>query len=179
VARREVVLEPLKSDYEANKTLYQQPKSSVSKEMLGKKEADYRVAMAEYALAKEKLHKRLILAPFDGFITEFFHEVGESCQVTQPPVLRLVDTRRCYFVCNVEARSGHGLKPGQKVDLEIESGPGVVLTQGTLSFVSPVVDPASGLMKVKVLFENSEGKVRPGVAGKMMFEETADVSARR
>ena len=36
---------------------------------------------------------------------------------------------------------------------------------GKIVFISPVVDPASGLQKVKVLFDNAEGKIRPGVSG--------------
>jgi RND family efflux transporter MFP subunit len=152
----------------------------MSKELLDKKLADYKVAVAESELAKEQVRKRSILAPFDGYVTEIFIQVGEACQLqVQQPILRLVDTRRCYFVCNVESKAGHALRLGQKVDLEIESGPVVALLQGTISFVSPVVDPASGLMKVKVLFDNADGKIRPGVAGKMTFEETANVSARK
>jgi RND family efflux transporter MFP subunit len=178
VARREVVLEPLKADYEASKFLFDQPKSSISKEQLDKKQADYKVALAEFQLAKEQARKRSIFAPFDGTISEFFLQVGEACQLQQP-LLRIVDTTRCYFVCNVESKAGHGLRPGQKVDLEIEAGPAVVLLPGTISFVSPVVDPASGLLKVKAIFENAEGKVRPGVAGKMTFDDSAHVSARR
>jgi multidrug resistance efflux pump len=117
------------------------------------------------------------VAPYDGFITELFLQVGEACQIQQP-ILRLVDTRQCYFICNVDARSGQGLRPRQSVNLEIESGPSTVLIQGTISFVSPVVDAASGLMKVKVIFDNPEGRVRPGVAGKMTFEEVTNASAR-
>jgi membrane fusion protein (multidrug efflux system) len=177
VARREVVLEPLKADYLANKYLFEQTKSSVSKEILDKKESDYKVALAESDLAKEQVRKRSIQAPFDGYITEILLQVGEACQVQQP-ILRLADTRHCYFVCNVEARAGHTLRVGQKVDLEIESGAAVVILSGNVSFVSPVVDAASGLVKVKVIFENLEGKIRPGVAGKMTFEEAANVSAR-
>jgi RND family efflux transporter MFP subunit len=178
VARREVVLEPLKTDYDAAKFLLEQPKSSVSKEIVEKKQAEYKVALAEYELAKEHANKRSIAAPFDGFIIEFFHQLGEACQVEQPPVFRLVDTRRCYFVCNVESKAGHGLRVGQRVDLEIEVGPAIASVPGTISFVSPVVDPASGLLKVKAIFENPDGKIRPGVAGRMIFKETEHASAR-
>jgi RND family efflux transporter MFP subunit len=177
VARREVVLEPLKADYEAAKYLFEQPKSSMSKEAMDKKRADYRVALAEYELAKETVRRRTILAPFDGFITQILLQVGEACQLEQP-ILRLVDTRRCYLVCNVDAKAGHGLRPGQKVDLEIESGAAPVLLPGIISFVSPVVDAASGLLKVKAIFENPDAKIRPGVAGKMSFEDTTHVNAR-
>jgi RND family efflux transporter MFP subunit len=179
VARREVVIEPLKTDYEASKYLFEQPKSSISKEQLDKKQSDYRIAVAELALAKEQERKRSIMAPFDGTITEIFVQVGEACQLQQAqPLLRLVDTRHCYFVCNVDAKAGHNLRLNQPVDLEVESGPGVVLVPGKISYLSPVVDAASGLMKVKAIFENPDGKIRPGVAGKMTFEEAANVSAR-
>jgi multidrug efflux pump subunit AcrA (membrane-fusion protein) len=58
---------------------------------------------------------------------------------------------------------------GQPVKLEIESGSSALSVEGRVDFVSPVVDPASGLLKVKVLFENREGKIRPGVAGVMIL----------
>ena len=178
VSRRQVVLEPLRVDYEAAKYLYEQPKSSMSKEMLDKKEADYKVALADFELAKEAVRKRIIVAPFDGYITRYYLETGEACQVEQP-LLRLVDTRRCYFVANVDARAGHSLKTGQIVNLEVESGPAVAQIQGTISFVSPIVDPASGLLKVKAVFDNPDAKIRPGVSGRMMFEEGANVSERK
>jgi len=178
VSRREVVLEPLKADYEASKYLFDQPKSSMSKELLDKKQADYKVALAEFELANEQARKRSIIAPFDGTISEIFLQVGEACQ-WQQPLLRLVDTSRCYFICNVEAKAGYGLRPGQKIDLEIEAGPAVVLVPGIISFVAPVVDAASGLLKVKAIFENAEGKVRPGIAGKMTFDDSSHVNARQ
>ena len=41
--------------------------------------------------------------------------------------------------------------------------------KGEIIFVSPVVDPASGLLTVKAEFENADGSVRPGVAGSMVI----------
>ncbi len=177
VARREVVLEPLRTDYEAAQYLLEQPNSSMSKELLDKKRAEYKLALAEYELAKEQVRKRSILAPFDGYVTEIFRQVGEACELQQP-VLRLVDTRRCYFVCNIEERTGHSLRAGQTVALEIESGPSRVQVKGQMSLVSPVVDPGSGLMKLKVLFDNPEGQIRPGVTGRIILEESPHASAR-
>jgi multidrug efflux pump subunit AcrA (membrane-fusion protein) len=84
--------------------------------------------------------------------------------------VRLVDTRQCYFISNLEARQSAGLRLGQEVRLEIEDGPSPLKTGGRIVFISPVVDPASGLQKVKVVFENAEGKVRPGLAGRMQID---------
>ena len=41
--------------------------------------------------------------------------------------------------------------------------------QGTVEFVSPVVDKASLLRTVKVIFDNSNHSVEPGVTGKIVL----------
>ena len=171
VARRKEVMDLKKTDLDSTRALTQKSAISVSKEELDKKISEYSVAAVEYELAKEQLRKRQIFAPFEGSITELFLQVGEACQAQQPMV-RLVDTRHCYFVSNVDAKAGYALKAGQTVKLEVEAGASPVAFQGTVSFVAPVVDPASGLLKVKVVFENPEGKIRPGAAGRMLLGES-------
>lgn len=59
------------------------------------------------------------------------------------------------------------LKLGQTVALQLQAGDDPVSLQGKIVFISPVVDPASGLRKVKALFDNKDGKVVPGVTGVM------------
>ena len=97
-----------------------------------------------------------MVAPFDGTVTTVMLDVGEACQAQQP-LVRLVDTRKCYFICNVEAKAGYTLKAGQTVKLDIEAGTRCKIS-AELFLVSPVVDPASGLMRVKVVFENPREK---------------------
>jgi multidrug efflux pump subunit AcrA (membrane-fusion protein) len=89
-------------------------------------------------------------------------------------VVRIVDTRRCYFVCNLEAQTGLALTLEQPIRLEIEVGKSKVLRSGKINFISPVVDPASGLLKVKAVWENPDGKIRPGVAATMHLTTPAD-----
>lgn len=172
VTRRKLVMDTLLTDLEGTRKLFNTTKS-VSKDELDKKEMEYRVAVVDYETAQEQLRKRLVITPMDGFITEFYVEVGEERR-EQEPVVRLVDTRRCYFVSNVEAKAGAHLKEGQIVTMEIDAGPATVTVQGKISFVSPVVDPASGLLKIKVIFENPDGKIRPGVAGRLVLKGGPD-----
>jgi len=168
VSRRKAVLDPLRTDLDATRTLFKSTKS-VSKESLDKKESEYNVANAEFELAKEQLRKRQIVAPFSGFIAELYREVGESCQANER-LLRIVDTRRCYFVCTLDGKIGYRLTVGQAVPLEIEAADTPVKVEGKISFISPVVDPASGLLKIKVVFDNTTSKIRPGVAGRLFLE---------
>ena len=176
--RRRLVAAHLKNDLQAIRSLFEKPNSSIKKETLDKAQVDYDVSAVEHQLAQENLRRRSVIAPFDGYLVEIFLEVGEACQIQQP-VVRLVDTRRCYFVSHVDAKAGYSLKLGQSVTLEIEAGAAPVIFQGAISFISPVVNPASGLMKVKAVFENPEGKIRPGVAGKMLLTDTRSADQRK
>jgi RND family efflux transporter MFP subunit len=166
VKRRKLVMDLRRTELESMQALYKKNSISVSREELDKKTSEFHVAEVEYNLAKEQLRRRQVTAPFAGRIAEYFLEVGESCQA-QEPLVRVVDTRQCQFVSHVDAQQGHGLAEGQEVNLEVQAGNRPVTFTGTISFVSPVVDPASGLMKVKVEFENPENRIRPGVAGRM------------
>ncbi len=176
----------LKSALDGTRKLYESTKS-VSREELEKKELEYKQAIAEfdrltvgeererieYEIALEQLRKRQVISPVSGIVTKLFLHVGEDCK-SQEPLARVVDTRRAYMVANVEAKTGYNLKEGQTVKLEVEAGSSYVTVPAKITFVSPVVDPASGLMRVKALFDNADGKVRPGVAGRMYIEEAKD-----
>jgi RND family efflux transporter MFP subunit len=173
VTRKRFMRDQAKNEWERARTLAEKSAISISREEMDKKQADFNVASVEHDLASEQLRRRQLIAPFDGVVAEFFLKVGEGCQVQQP-LVRLVDPRRCYLVVSLDARIGHGLEAGQKVKLEAEAGAATVPFDGVIHHVSPVVDPASGLMKIKVLFENDAGRVRPGVAGRMLLPETRD-----
>ena len=168
VERRRLVVEARRVDYEGTAKLFKTTKGT-SKEELDKKESDYKLAMVENAMAVEQLRRRVLTAPLSGTLVDLPLQVGESCQPYQH-LARMVDTRRCYLIANLEAAAAAPLKLEQKVDLEIDTGAGATSVAGTIVFLSPVADPASGLMKMKVLFENADQKLRPGLAGRLLLK---------
>ena len=171
----------IKSLFESTQALYERT-GSVSKDELDKLELEYILAAAdvkqleisekrekiEYDMARAKLDKLILKSPNSGVITEFFLQEGESCESRQP-VVRVVDTSRCYLVCNIEASQGENLAKDQAVDLKIRVGPGHIDKKGRVVFVSRVVDPASGLYRVKVEFKNDDHQVKPGVEGTLVL----------
>ncbi len=169
VDRRKFAMDLKKNDLDSTRALFDKKALSISREEMDKKISEFNIASVELDLAKEQLRKRQIIAPFEGMIVDLPVKEGEACQALQP-LVRIVDAKRCYFVANVEAKSGHSLKVGKNVKLQVEAGNETIPFPGTISFVSPVVDPASGLLKVKAMFENPEERIRPGVAGKMLLE---------
>ena len=168
VERRKLVMENRRADWESTRTVFEKS-SSISRDELLKKEAEYKIAVTEFETAQEQLRRRHLLSPGEGVVAELKLHVGEACAAHEP-VVRVVDTRHCYFVSNVEARVTSGLKIDQRVRLEFEDGNSSLPVEARIVFISPIVDPASGLQKVKALFENPDGKVRPGLVGKMYRE---------
>ena len=178
----EAQLATLKSLLESTRELFNKTRS-VSKEELDKLELDYKVAVAEkkrlevaeererieYEMALQNLHKRSLRSPIQGTIIKLFLKEGETCEQNQP-LIRVVDTRRGTFVCNVEEWIGRTLKRGQLIDLKIRTGSKSIARKGTIVFVSPVVDPASGLLEIKAEFDNPGGTIRPGVASVMLLK---------
>jgi len=165
VARRKAVLEQDKTVMESTRAVFQNTKS-VSKQDLNKAEAEYAVANAEYNIAVQQLANRRLAAPFTGSITEILLHPGAACAPYQP-LVRLVDTSRCYFVGHIDGASASRLQMDQPVKIELTGGQTVA---AKICFVSPVVDAASGLARVKAIFDNPNGKIRPGLAAKLLVE---------
>ncbi len=156
---------------------------SVSREELKKSELDYRLAEAEYMklevgekreqieyeIAVESLDKRTLKSPLRGIITKLYLEEGESCDEHQP-LVDIADTSRCLMVCNVEEDVGRNLTKGTTIDVAANVGSDVVKKAGRIVYVSPVVDSASNLMEVKVVFDNGDAAIRPGVSGSILLK---------
>ena len=168
VERRRIVRDQKQTELEGLKKLLTTTKG-VSKEEHDTKEAEYRVAAVEHDMAVEQLRRRQVIAPHAGVITEIMLEVGEACAAYQA-LVQVVDTSQCYLVASIEASQGSRLKRDQNLRLEIDLGGGKAVVPGKVFFVSPLVDPASGLQKVKILFDNKDGRVRPGLTGIVLSE---------
>jgi membrane fusion protein (multidrug efflux system) len=165
VTRRKAVMDQNKQVYDSTLALSQNTKS-VSKEDLSKSEAEYNVSTAEYKIAVQQLANRQLTAPFSGSITEILLRPGAPVAPYQP-LVRLVDTSRCYFTGHVEGLAAANLQQDEAVMIEVDGGQ---VVSGKISFISPTVDAASGMVKVKAIFDNADGKIRPGLAAKMSVQ---------
>jgi RND family efflux transporter MFP subunit len=173
----------IQSLYEASKQLFEK-NHSVSKEEMTRLKIRYDQARfkqielkikkeqerIQYELAKEQLAKRIIYAPFQGVVTHIYAHVGERSKSNQQ-LIKLVNPKVCYFKCNVEEHFAKDLRIGRSVDLYIQAEEETIEKKGEVIFLSPVVDPASGLMKVKVIFDNNDQSIRPGVSGSMKIDK--------
>jgi len=168
VARRRTLLDLAKSDLARTRKLAASTRS-VSAEEVERATAQHAIAEAEHGVALAELRARQVFAPFTGQISNLFGlEPGEIARV-QYPLVRLVDTHKVNFITHIEARDSGSIKTGDTVPLELDSDGTTVKITGRVAFVSPVIDSSSGLLRVRVAFDNPDGKVRPGAAGTMRW----------
>jgi len=121
-------------------------------------------------MAQTTLESRILKAPVGGVVEKIFLKAGEVYQPGQP-LVRLIDSERCLLTVNLDDTRSYTLKKGMMVDLLINVGAKEVKKRGIITKVPYVVDPASGVMQVKIVFENRDALITPGVTGKMLLPE--------
>lgn len=168
-ARKETAekqLEAARTIFEANR--------GISLEELQNRELAYVTTLAElervktlketewldYLTAKENLERRSMRSPNRGIVVKLIKQTGESAQANEA-ALRLCDLSRIVFVANIPIERAENLQTGRTVSVRV--GQKAVPVRGRITFVSPIVDAASGLREVKIDLINPPASVRPGV----------------
>ena len=152
--------------------------ASISKEELLRLETEYlsSAGRLEQLIAEKKREKldfefarrdqmqRRITAPVNGIVTKFLLRPGEWAKPGDP-VLMLVDASTVILRVAVPHGKVNDLELGAKRNVELETGSTAPRATGRITFISPVADPASGLVEVEVTIDNLTGAIRPGVRG--------------
>jgi RND family efflux transporter MFP subunit len=173
-------LATLSDQLQRTRTLYQAT-HSVSKDELAKEELQVSLAQLEvqrltaaeqqeevnYEIAQAQVRQRTISAPFDGKIVKLSVDVGDACNPGQP-VVRIVDAAQCRLVVHMDAAASRNFSVGMPVRVVVTGYGPQRAYDATIDYVSPVVDPSSGLREIKAIFPNPDGHVLPGLTGVMM-----------
>ena len=165
IQRREVMVENLKATLDRSEMLLQNT-SSISLEEVDEARSEYQMSLIELEMARDALAKKRLRAPFTGIVTDLPIEVGEYCEPPQP-IVRMVDIRQFYCIANIDPYIAAELNVGDPVAYiagsNFDNGTGRL--PGKIVYISPVVEPASGLLRIKAVFMNPDGKIRPGEGG--------------
>lgn len=110
--------------------------------------------------AQHELAQRSLRAPRQGVVVAIDVEPGEWAKPGEG-VVRLVDVSQVEVRLNVSMAAASRLRVGSAWAARFE-GAGAAPRGGEVSFVSPVADAASGLVEVRLRFDNAQGDLRPG-----------------
>lgn len=117
-----------------------------------------KLARLEYELVQLEVGLHQLLAPAAGQIIEVQPSRGEWVRQGEP-VLRLVNVEKLTLKLNVPDGVARRLTPNQTILVNVEAQAGIA---GELVFISPVADPASGLVELHINLANPDGVLRPG-----------------
>lgn len=120
-----------------------------------------RIEELDYQTAQESLQRRSLRATTRGIISKIHRRTGESAQANDA-VLQLCDISALYFVANLPSQQAEQILSGQSVNLK--NGNHDIDFKGIISFVSPVVDPATGLRRIRVQVINPPDWLSPGTS---------------
>ena len=107
------------------------------------------------------MEKKSVHAPFDGVVTKRLRQPGEATD-NYLPLLTMVDHSKLYLETYLPANRLRDVQPGQTVEIAVPDLPGRKFP-GSIDFIAPVIDPASGEFRVKIVLDNSAHALRSGM----------------
>ena len=165
-------MELARAQLERTKTLSTQ--NIISKADLDTARAQFNVAVANWEKTKAVREYAVIRAPFNGIVAEKYARIGQKVTETgAQPLFKIVATEPLLARVYVKEQDLLKIHRGDKVEIVPDNFP-KARTTGSVQFISPSVDPASGTFQVvvQVRRDPSQPVLRPGVAVKVHFSNS-------
>jgi membrane fusion protein, multidrug efflux system len=132
----------------------------ISREQYDKDYLDHQIAQAELAEAQWRLDKTSIRAPFAGRVTERFMKLGQHIRPGDQ-LFTVSDFDPLIAKIFLPEKDVYGLKEGREVRITLKANDQARFG-GRIRQISPVVDTATGTVKLTVEATAPPAEVRPG-----------------
>lgn len=160
VQRTEALLIQSQAYYNRIKTLVEQKASAL--QTLDNAAADLKVAEANFELAKARLNKTRITAPFDGMVGSRRVSVGSFLRAGAI-ITELANFENIRVTLSVPERFLSDLKRGSEVTV-FSNAYADHKVKGKVAVIEPVIDPGMRTARVVVLVPNPGRKFLPGMS---------------
>ena len=135
---------------------------------LQKSESEYQAAalnlsglQKQVAITEERLERRKLRAPFSGVVVDHLRNQGEWAEMGES-VLRIIRMDLLSVEGYVSSKSVKLGIRGHKVVVTCGDAGHVLKLEGTVTFISPEVDPVSQQVLVRAEVKNPDLQFRPG-----------------
>lgn len=115
----------------------------------------------QYKKTQAMLERRTVRSPIDGILTRLHREEREFVTLSSPTVATVVQLDQLRVIFNVPTPFATNMKVGENVRLALPDSEENV--EGRIEFISPITEAESATVRVKVLLNNAQGKLRSGV----------------
>ena len=159
-------VERAKSAYELAQLKFARTKNLFTKQVVSpddydNAQADLRSASAALAEAEALLANGSLFSPIDGILDRRLVDCGEHIAEGQT-VMKIVAIDKVKVVYNVPEKDIHHFQTGNQVRLHVSNG-SIHETTGTIQFVAMSADPSARTYPLKVVVENQDQSLRPGM----------------
>jgi len=120
-------------------------------------------AKGKYMAAEAQLSYTQIRSPIDGVVTDRPLYPGEMAS-TSAPLVTVMDTTSIIAKAHIPQSDALLLQKGDKATVTV---PGADPVPGTVTVVSPALDPNSTTVEIWVQAKNSKQQLRPGVTAEI------------
>ncbi|MEM7011066.1 MAG: efflux RND transporter periplasmic adaptor subunit, partial [Verrucomicrobiota bacterium] len=154
---------------------------------LDREKAELDIAQANLTIAKEdtktfdlsvkqieaEIARKTLKTPIDGTVVEITKDIAESVSEVMARdgnyLVRIVQTDVLKCVGHVPSAAAGGLKVGDElwIRLDSEDAPDA---KGRIEFVSPIINPATSTVRVRLVIDNSDSRFRSGDAAAILVE---------
>jgi multidrug efflux pump subunit AcrA (membrane-fusion protein) len=154
-------------------------RGAVSPEEAKRAEADAKIASLNHDAAIEnqqlarlkvkqidgQLEQRIVRGQVRGLVIDVLHEPGEYVSTSAPHVATVVvlDQLRCTFFVPTEVADMYEAGEAIEVLMERTADSGEARLQGRVQYVAAVTQADSGRVRLDVLIDNPEHKIRSGL----------------
>src|SRR3989442_1186957 len=132
----------------------------ISQEQFDKDHLDLQIAQQELAEAQWRLEKTTIRAPFGGRVTERFMKLGQHVRPGDQ-LFTVSDFDPLIAKIFLPEKDVYGLKEGRDVRITLKANEQTRFS-GRIRQISPVVDTATGTVKLTIEAKEPPAEVRPG-----------------
>jgi multidrug resistance efflux pump len=123
-------------------------------------EEERQLLRLQWEKAKTQLERRTITAPMDGTVTDIHRLVGEYVSSGNPKIITLVELTT--LKANFLATRQQAARFRAEQEVKVRWGEGEKPITGFVEYVAEVTQAESGLITVRVRFDNQDRKIRSG-----------------
>jgi HlyD family secretion protein len=153
-------------EFERSQRLFQE--NALSQQQLDAIKTQYEAVTAQreqaeamVKTAKSQLNDALITAPISGIVATRNYEEGDMASPARS-LVTIVQMNRVKVAFDVAESDIGSLKTRQPAEIRVKSYPDRVF-KGTVSEISPVLDPATRMARVEVVLDNRDHMLKPGM----------------
>ncbi len=174
VAQAKALFEQRKLELDAKRRLIDL--NAIPRLELSNLEAQHKAAQAALAAAEAERDRGVVLAPWDGVVTEVSAEVGASAfSMAGREIAQIVALDPMLAVVEVSERRLAGVKLGDRAEVRLVTGQ---MAEGRIRFVSKSASQTTRTYRVEVEMKNPDGAIPDGITAEVSLPQIAAPATR-